>query len=262
LPPLPVPNKCIWCLREVPQIDFDESHVLPECTGNQQQILPKGIICVGCNNYFGSKIEPALLDDPLFHMRAVLLQLVDPGDMNAFRDRIFDATHQPAKPVNRVMNVHANIKDGGFDFTMEVTYSIQGTHSRTYAERDLARFSRAVHKVAFECLAWGNFVEGVANPIDVFSGTFDPVRRWAREGQPPKPIRPVLRKSASEVPNRFGHEIWTYGADMLVYFNLFGDYYSVVMTGNSADSLNTFRAHIPPGAHDIWMVSDTLLHYK
>jgi hypothetical protein len=75
----PIPNRCIWCHKSAPDVSFDESHVFPECVGNHgQQVLPPGIVCKSCNGYFGSKIEPVFLADPIFHAIAVTLSLVDP----------------------------------------------------------------------------------------------------------------------------------------------------------------------------------------
>jgi len=86
-------HRCIWCKRMSPEVQFNSlSHVLPEAVGNTKWILPRGTVCDPCNQYFGSKIEPGLLDDPLFHVRAVVVGLIDPGDMDAFRSKVFDAT--------------------------------------------------------------------------------------------------------------------------------------------------------------------------
>jgi len=93
-------------LRGAADVQFDISHVLPECVGNENiQVLPKGIICRQCNNYFGSKVEPVLLRDPLFHIVAVFLRLRDPDDMNAFRDKIFDEEHPAAGKVTRRLDL-------------------------------------------------------------------------------------------------------------------------------------------------------------
>ncbi len=102
---LPVPNICIWCHHKPPEISFNLNHVLPECVGNENQhTLPPGIVCSSCNSYFGTKVEPVLLDDPIFHVIAVVLSLVDPDDMNVFRATLFDTTHQPVKPPQGNLN--------------------------------------------------------------------------------------------------------------------------------------------------------------
>ena len=75
-----IPFRCVWCLRQAPDVAFNVSHVLPECVGIKGHILPLGFVCEGCNSYFGQKVEPILLDDPLLHTIAVFLSLVDPDE--------------------------------------------------------------------------------------------------------------------------------------------------------------------------------------
>ncbi|MBO6718022.1 MAG: hypothetical protein JJ913_08715 [Rhizobiaceae bacterium] len=39
-------------------------HVIPESLGNKSHILPKGIVCDRCNNYFSRKVEKPFLESP------------------------------------------------------------------------------------------------------------------------------------------------------------------------------------------------------
>ena len=57
--------KCIFCKK---QSDNSKSveHILPESLGNKDHILPKGVVCDECNNYFATKIEKVVLDKPYF----------------------------------------------------------------------------------------------------------------------------------------------------------------------------------------------------
>src|SRR4030042_3307714 len=75
----PIPYKCVWCLEESPKVKFtSESHVLPECVGNKrQQVLPRGIVCDKCNGSFSHKVEPTLIEDPIFKTIVGILQLRD-----------------------------------------------------------------------------------------------------------------------------------------------------------------------------------------
>lgn len=41
-------------------------HIIPESLGNKDHILPRGIVCDKCNNYFARKIEKPLLDSDYF----------------------------------------------------------------------------------------------------------------------------------------------------------------------------------------------------
>lgn len=54
---------CIFCKGES-SASRSVEHILPESLGNTEHVLPLGVVCDGCNNYFASKIEQPLLEDP------------------------------------------------------------------------------------------------------------------------------------------------------------------------------------------------------
>jgi hypothetical protein len=57
--------KCIFCKNDSSNSKSVE-HIIPESLGNKSQILKKGIVCDGCNNYFARKIEKPVLEMPYF----------------------------------------------------------------------------------------------------------------------------------------------------------------------------------------------------
>lgn len=57
--------RCIFCKNDSSNSKSVE-HIIPESLGNKSHILQKGIVCDGCNNYFGNKIEKNVLDMPYF----------------------------------------------------------------------------------------------------------------------------------------------------------------------------------------------------
>lgn len=57
--------KCIFCKHDSSNSKSVE-HIIPESLGNKKQILPKGIVCDSCNNYFARKIEKPVLEMPYF----------------------------------------------------------------------------------------------------------------------------------------------------------------------------------------------------
>lgn len=57
--------KCIFCQNSSDQSRRVE-HIIPESFGNQEHILPPGVVCDKCNQYFGSKIEKLLLETDYF----------------------------------------------------------------------------------------------------------------------------------------------------------------------------------------------------
>lgn len=56
---------CIFC-KQCSDNSKSVEHILPESLANKEHILPKGIVCDACNNYFATKIEKVVLDKPYF----------------------------------------------------------------------------------------------------------------------------------------------------------------------------------------------------
>jgi len=256
---MPIPNCCIWCHNESPEATFDVSHVLPECVGNEnQQTLPHGIVCKKCNNYFGTKIEPALLEDPLFHIIAVALRLKDPQDMNEFRDQIFDSKHPPVGSVER--NLHCDIEISPKNMKLNVRYCIKGGIVKTYQKRELALLSRALHKIAFENLAWAMINKRIQENIDILDPRFEPVRKWSRYGEPTNHIRPVVRMLTTDVKPQWEFRLWKFGGDIGAELNLFGDWYAVSLTSSHAKAQDDLKQWVGSSRsnYHIWCIGEDL----
>lgn len=199
-------------------------------------------------------MEPVLLDDPFFHVIAVVLSLVDPDDMNVFRDTLFDATHQPAKPPQRNVNLSAHIT--GNKISLDVSYEIQGEISRKYTPRQLKFLSRAVHKIAFESLAWEIYVKGIKNSPDLFSSEFEPTRLWAREGHPQKFARPVFRRMGRKISTEWETRFWKFENGIGAEIRLFGDWYGVSLTSPHSEALSSLRGWVGSQTEGIWHITD------
>lgn len=52
--------RCIFC-KENSSASVSIEHIIPEALGNTEHILPPGVVCDTCNNYFARKIEGPLL---------------------------------------------------------------------------------------------------------------------------------------------------------------------------------------------------------
>ena len=48
--------RCIFCKEDSTSSESSE-HIIPESLGNTEHTLPRGVVCDGCNNYFGRKVE-------------------------------------------------------------------------------------------------------------------------------------------------------------------------------------------------------------
>jgi hypothetical protein len=57
--------RCIFCKQDSITSKTVE-HIIPEALGNKKHILPCGVVCDDCNNYFGLKVERPLVDSAYF----------------------------------------------------------------------------------------------------------------------------------------------------------------------------------------------------
>lgn len=57
--------QCIFCKSTENRFTSIE-HIVPESLGNSEHVLPRGIVCDKCNNYFARKIEGPILGSDYF----------------------------------------------------------------------------------------------------------------------------------------------------------------------------------------------------
>ena len=57
--------RCIFCKRNSNGSRSVE-HIIPESLGNEEHVLPPGVVCDACNNYFASSIEQVVLESGEF----------------------------------------------------------------------------------------------------------------------------------------------------------------------------------------------------
>jgi hypothetical protein len=61
--------RCIFC-KKSSDASRSKEHIVPESLGNKSHVLPAGVVCDQCNNYFARKIEgPLLAEDALRSLR-------------------------------------------------------------------------------------------------------------------------------------------------------------------------------------------------
>ena len=56
---------CIFCKRDS-TASHSVEHIIPESLANEEHILPPGVVCDACNNYFASSIEQVVLESGAF----------------------------------------------------------------------------------------------------------------------------------------------------------------------------------------------------
>ena len=178
--------KCIFCKSDSSGSRSVE-HVIPESLGNTEHILPPGVVCDKCNNYFACKVEGPLLADPYFRELC-------------FRSAI--ATKKGRAP--RVRGIHLQSRT-----LVELSRNLDGSGTSVGAafEKDERRWiesvqrsetgsvivptpiapdeklmSRFLAKIALECLTLRLVnIEGGIDEI-VTKCALDPIRDYARKG--------------------------------------------------------------------------------
>lgn len=178
--------KCIFC-----KVDSTESksveHIIPESLWNTKQILPAGVVCDKCNNYFSRKVEKPFLCSP--EMEALRFHEAIPSKKGRIPSikGVISGSSSPIK-VHRtldgddvVMHIELDaeqfelVKNGG----SSQLYLPMGFEKPTVSET-----SRFLAKVATEALAQRvlGHEGGVEYIVD--EEQFDPIRNHARYGQP------------------------------------------------------------------------------
>jgi len=80
-------ENCIWCKSSTDESDL--SYVVPMSLGNTEQVLLKGVVCRSCNNFFGRRIEPALLKDPVIQTMCAMYHVVNSRTGKVIQPRLF-----------------------------------------------------------------------------------------------------------------------------------------------------------------------------
>jgi hypothetical protein len=110
-------TRCIFCKTDSAKSTFVE-HILPESLGNHDIVLPKGMVCDQCNNYFSKEIESPVLNSGI--IRAIRNSLQIPSK----KGRI------PTTPSPEVPNVTSYRTMGrflgkvGLEFFAERAYAV------------------------------------------------------------------------------------------------------------------------------------------
>lgn len=161
------------------------AHVITQGLGQNRNTFPGGVLCDGCNAYFGKKLEPALLVHPTlaYDMQRLGVPGKDgrPRPLLANWRRASDgACEVPMAPLEqrgehngRPVVVILPILDPGFD---------QG------------RFRRALHMLAFNVLAYGQRGHAQGWDYDPHNPKFDAVRAYIRAPRRPNEAWPLVER--------------------------------------------------------------------
>ena len=177
--------RCIFCKQDSSSSRSIE-HIMPESIGSKRRVLPHGVVCDKCNNYFARKIEEPVLGHPsMRNLRAWHQVPSKRGNIPSLRghiggtdiavgfrrDREGKLEIEPER-LRDTEHVKAEIKAGlpnGFLFSIEMAPP----------KRDMSRF---LCKMALETIA-ETFVEGESGTEEVVDANyFDNIRTYTRYG--------------------------------------------------------------------------------
>ena len=176
--------RCIFCKNDS-SLSTSVEHIIPESLWNTKQILPRGIVCDGCNNYFARKVEKPFLDSPAltylrFHEAVPNKRgRIPPVEGLILPGHVVRAHRHTDGSVAATLNVppdaFTEIKRAE---TSTVVFPMSGSPPND------AVISRFLAKVAVEGMAQRvmNTPGGIDYIID--EQQFDPIRSFARMGKP------------------------------------------------------------------------------
>lgn len=178
----PVLN-CLFC-RCASFDAVSEEHVLPVALGNSTLVVPAGVVCDACNNYFAVKVEKPLVEVGRFRDLRARQGLRSRRGRTLARRAVLSGTDWPASFLvvgDRVVfwADHADSAERFWDrvdsdpeaalLPVNSDYIDNARLSRLLAKGALEHLALRTHKVAgWERYAW--------------SHEFDRLRQWARAG--------------------------------------------------------------------------------
>lgn len=180
--------RCIFCLGPSDNAKSVE-HIIPESLGNTRHVLPRGVVCDGCNNYFSRKLEGPVLSHRSFrNLRAWIGLRTKRGRPPAFcatqlssgatvslriaNDGDIHVTPEKGRDLDRIL-AHGSIDEAtglhGFGINFDL-------------DPPKKEMSRLLAKMALE-RAYADFSKArPAAPHLIFDSYLDNIRNWARRG--------------------------------------------------------------------------------
>jgi hypothetical protein len=179
-------KNCIFCKRDSTH-SVSSEHIVPESLWNTQTVLPPGIVCDGCNNYFARKVEKPFLDSPSIRQ----LRFLENIPSKAGRVPPGFGVMQPGFPVE-IVRPGKDIGDTALsiDLPCDASRYVTSRKTATVIVPTMWRLpeervvSRLLAKMAIEVLALRvlNSPGGVA--FVAAEPQLEPLRLFARRGTP------------------------------------------------------------------------------
>lgn len=243
--------RCIFCTAPSDG-SRSEEHILPEALGNQEHVLPPGVVCDACNNYFAVKIEGPLLDTLHFTNLRARQEVPNKRRRLPMMRGIYPAARIPIglQRTDDGLSIGPLRETDNDQFVRTVLARKSGRiwmpQEGPVDERLLARF---LAKVAVEMFAdrYLKAGESAGSLIDI--AQLEDIRRFARRGDRP-PAWPVHRRRIYPEDTVFGddgeqvmHEfdfLHTTEGELFAVVCIFGDEFAINLGGPSIDGYVDF----------------------
>ncbi|MCP4679606.1 MAG: HNH endonuclease [Deltaproteobacteria bacterium] len=180
--------RCIFC-KEYSLGSVSVEHIVPESLGNQSNVLPRGIVCDSCNNYFASKVEQPVLESPRFRFKRGMQAIANkrgrfPHVPGLAPPNVRVEMHREKRTGNPHIVINTDDDNSAVDRFFNSTKNGGGVlyfpADGTPPEKNV--FSRFLAKMALEAIAQRLAeTEGGIDYI-VTETQFDPIRDHARRG--------------------------------------------------------------------------------
>ena len=186
---------CIFCKRDSTGSRSKE-HIIPESLGNEEHILPPGVVCDACNNYFASSIEQVVLESGEF--KSARFNMVIPNKRNRVpRVHGMLLPLQPGMLMPEAARFHRadvsrNPEDGGFNLFPDDNVAAAVADGRitrmvipaSGPKPDGTVFARFLGKVAVEAMA-SRLLQNAPDMLEAFvqDDQIDHLRNYARYGK-------------------------------------------------------------------------------
>jgi hypothetical protein len=135
-------SACLYCEREDREFKGNE-HVVPESLGNNNLILPKGVVCDQCNNGVLSQLDNHLVNFPLFGVMRNIYDIKSKSTGRVPEARYADVHLSQLDEKNikiRVLRKQSYSRtEHGFNFTIT---------PKRYRRRDRKKLARCLFKIA------------------------------------------------------------------------------------------------------------------
>jgi hypothetical protein len=249
---------CIFCKGDTLTSRARE-HIVPASLGNEDHLLPQGMVCDKCNNYFGRKLEHPVLGSPYFQNLRARQHLTSRAGNPLLTESVVATGEAMFKteysPLERSVLFEPRSVDGHVHIEEVMARAKGGTLWIPQAgkEPDAKVLSRFFAKIGLEILAqrlWG----GPDFATIIYDAQMDPVRIWARYGSG-VPSWPIHRRRIYDEDRKFTDEKHPAGYQLLHEYELLitetNEWYAVICLFGEEFVINLGGPEIE--GYEIWL---------